>query len=60
MSEHPEYRPPPLHREIDLYCQHQLCGEKWQAPAITDLGMTDLVNEEDILCPVCGRAGEIR
>jgi len=58
MSNYPDGMPGPQDIEIRILCTNEKCEHTWKAPAVRDLGMTDLVEPEDIYCPNCGTEGE--
>ena len=42
---------------VEIQCLEDNCLNLWEANATTDLGMTELDNEEDNQCPECGCCG---
>ena len=41
---------------IELECG--MCEEHWDVACTTQDGMTDLINEDDANCPICGNVAE--
>jgi len=51
---YPSGMPSRRYCHIEYHCS---CGACWEADAIEDLGMCDLVHEDDEICPTCGELG---
>lgn len=51
MSNYPDGMRSSYRTTIEFYCKK--CNYSWEAEAIVDLGMCDLVNESDSQCPEC-------
>lgn len=56
MSRYPDGMQSGRDVEVDLKCQN--CGHCWEVPGRHDLGTTELIDEDDAECPVCGAWGE--
>jgi hypothetical protein len=51
MSNYPDGMRSSYRTTIEMHCEK--CGCEWEAEAIVDLGMCDLVNDADSECPEC-------
>lgn len=51
MSNYPDGMPSSGGRTVHFNCN---CGASWDAEAVYDLGMIDLVDDNDERCPACG------
>jgi len=58
MSNYPDGMPGPRHFTDTVHCTNPDCGNAWEARFVTDLGMTDFVDEDGAICPDCGSEGE--
>lgn len=56
MNNYPSGMPGPRKTVVTLECRE--CGHIWGAAAIKDLGMCDLIDEQDWKCKECGGRGE--
>lgn len=55
---YPENMPSARRFQSTVHCTNPECGNAWNADFITDLGMTDFVDESGAICQDCGSEGE--